>query len=427
MQLGKSRFASLIGLCFCLLLMPQTASAATIEGVKVSVVDSTGRTGQALTERMTASMQVVAEQLFLEKDTAQIESVKSDYARLLGEVGERALTGYKVEETVIKLGTSSEIILKLSPWLDVVNDVEVDLKFSGVDQEMSEVLLSKLPELKARIVKTVSGASVDAVDWAGGVLRQKVRQDMETMLPEFRASVDLSQTGKKVVVQVIVYPVGQTVHDVQFELLSETVPNILFMKTKERLHEEADELRGLPVDFVKKHRPELEKRLLTSVNEEKVVSLYSLKPTVTITPGTDTVVEIRMEADKYKIWIEGYGDSGRDENNLSGRAHLGKYISDNDELFAEFSVELENMEWEFAPGLAHRHGKTTIAYARRITEHENNYRLEYDVSPKWRLRAEHFSGTNVNEFGARFRIHEFLSVEYVYSNDKPYLRLIGNL
>ena len=427
MQIGKSRVASLIGLCFCLLLMPQTASAATIEGVKVSVVDSTGRTGQALTERMTASMEVVAEQLCLEKDTAQSESVKSDYARLLGEVGERALTGYKVEETVIKLGTSSEIILKLSPWLDVVNDVEVDLKFSGVDQEMSEVVLSKMPELKARIVKTVSGASVDAVDWAGGVLRQKVRQDMESMLPEFRASVDLSQTGKKVVVQVIVYPIGQTVHDVKFELLSETVPNILFMKTKERLHEEADELRGLPVDFVKKHRPELEKRLLTSVNEEKVVSLYSLKPIVTITPGTDTVVEIRMEADKYKIWIEGYGDSGRDENNLSGRAHLGKYISDNDELFAEFSVELENMEWEFAPGLAHRHGKTTIAYARRITEHENNYRLEYDVSPKWRLRAEHFSGANINEFGARFRIHEFLSVEYVYSNDKPYLRLIGNL
>jgi hypothetical protein len=169
LQLGKSRFASLIGLCFCLLLMPQTGSAATIENVKVSVVDSTGRTGKALTERMTSSMQVVAEQLFLEKDTAQIEPVKSDYARLLGEVGERALTGYKVEETVITLGSSSEVVLKLSPWLDVVNDVEVDLKFSGVDQAMSEVVLSKMPELKARIVKTVSGASVDAVDWAGGV------------------------------------------------------------------------------------------------------------------------------------------------------------------------------------------------------------------------------------------------------------------
>ena len=427
MRIGSSRFTSLICFSFCLLLAPQVASAETIANVKVSVVDSTGRTGQALIERMTASMQVVVEQLFLEKDTAQIDPVKNDYARLLGEVGERALTGYKVEETVINLGPSSEIVFKLSPWLDVVNDVQVDLEFSGIDQSMSEVLLEKMPELKARIVRTLSGASVDAVDWASGVLRQKVRQDMETMLPEFRASVDLSQQGKKVVAQVIVYPVGQTVHDVQFELLSETVPNILFLKAKERLRDKADELRGLPVDFVKKHRVELENRLLTSVNEEKVVSLYSLKPTVTITPGTVTMVEIRMEADKYKIWFEGYGDSGRSENNLTGRAHFGKYISENDELFAEFSVELENMEWEFAPGLAHRNGKTTVAYARRISDQENNYRLEYDVSPKWRLRAEHFSGTNVNEFGARFRIHEFLSVEYVYSNDKPYLRLIGNL
>ncbi|MGE4588268.1 MAG: hypothetical protein AB7E34_01640 [Acidaminococcaceae bacterium] len=427
MRIAKSRFASLILFCLCLLLAPQAVSAETIGNVKVIVVDSTGRTGQALLERMTASMQVVAEQLFLEKDTTQIEPVQSDYARLLGEVGERALTGYKVEETTIKLGPSSEIVFKLSPWLDVVNDVDVDLNFSGIDQSMSGVLLAKMPELKARIIRTISGASIDAVDWAGGVLRQKVRQDMETMLPEFRASVDLSQKGKKVVAQVIVYPIGQTVHDVSFELLSETVPNILFMKTKERLHEEADELRGLPVAFVEKHRVELENRLLTSVNKEKVVSLYSLKPTVTITPGTETMVEIRMEADKYKIWFEGYGNSGRSENNLSGRAHFGKYISDNDEFFAEFSVELENMDSEFAPGIAHRDAKTTIAYVRRVSDHENNYRLEYDISPKWRLRAEHFSGSNINEFGARFRIHEFLSVEYVYSNDKPYLRLIGNL
>ena len=144
MRIGKSRFASLICFSFWLLLAPHAASAETIGQVKVSVVDSTGRTGQALIERMTASMQVVVEQLFLEKDTAQIDPVKNDYARLLGEVGERALTGYKVEETVINLGPSSEIVFKLSPWLDVVNDVQVDLEFSGIDQSMSEVLFEKM-------------------------------------------------------------------------------------------------------------------------------------------------------------------------------------------------------------------------------------------------------------------------------------------
>jgi len=42
-------------------------------------------------------------------------------------------------------------------------------------------------------------------------------------------------------------------------------------------------------------------------------------------------------------------------------------------------------------------------------------------------RIEHFSGPNSNEFGIRYRIHEFLSTEYVYSKDKTYLRIVGNL
>ena len=83
MQSSKSRFATLILAGFCLLLMPQIAFAETIGSVKVIVTDSTGRTGQPLLERMTASMQVVAEQLFLEKDTGQIEPVKNDYGTWL--------------------------------------------------------------------------------------------------------------------------------------------------------------------------------------------------------------------------------------------------------------------------------------------------------------------------------------------------------
>lgn len=38
-----------------------------------------------------------------------------------------------------------------------------------------------------------------------------------------------------------------------------------------------------------------------------------------------------------------------------------------------------------------------------------------------------FSGDNRNEFAVRYRIHEFLSAEYVYGGKDFYLRLIGNL
>ncbi|MBQ2134691.1 MAG: hypothetical protein II203_03175 [Phascolarctobacterium sp.] len=53
--------------------------------------------------------------------------------------------------------------------------------------------------------------------------------------------------------------------------------------------------------------------------------------------------------------------------------------------------------------------------------------MEYYLNPKWKLRAEHFANKNRNEYGVRYRIHEFLSAEYVYGGDEFYLRIIGNL
>jgi hypothetical protein len=64
---------------------------------------------------------------------------------------------------------------------------------------------------------------------------------------------------------------------------------------------------------------------------------------------------------------------------------------------------------------------------RRAPTAENVYRLEYDFNPKWRLRYEYFRGSNVKEYAIRYRIHEFLSGEYVYSTDKSYFRIVGNL
>lgn len=404
-----------------------TARAAPVSEIRVNVVDTSGLTSPLLLERMTLSMQSVAEQLFLDKDAERLSASTADYARLMTEIGDRALTGYKVERVDFGFGEQTKVTIYLSAWAEVVTAVEVELNFSGVDETAAERLLLEAPHLKEKITNTLSGASLDAVDWVGSALRQLVRREIDATLPEFRASVDLSQRGKSILAQIIIYPVGQTVQNVSFELRSETVPNLLLLQAKERLRHKADALRGLPVAYVERRRPELEKGLLAEATAEKVVPLYSLKPLLTLVPGVDTIVDIRMEADKYKIWLEGYGDIGKDDGNISGRAHFGKYISDKIEIFGEGSVVLDSMEWEFAPGVAWHGGNTTVSVARRLSSHENDYRLEYSFSPKWVLRAERFSGEHINEFGIRYRVHEFLSFEYVYSNDKPYLRLIGNL
>ena len=210
-------------------------------------------------------------------------------------------------------------------------------------------------------------------------------------------------------------------------MTSESIPNLLLLDLKQRYAQKADALRGLPVEYVKRHQAELENLLLTDLQNEKSVKLHNLAPTVKLVPGGTLGVEINMGSDKYKIWFEGYGDIGRDEDNISGRAHFGKFISDRDEIFGEVGVTLDDVDWDFSAGYARHWGKATLSYMRRSPDGENVFRGEYDFTSKWRLRTEYFSDTDTTEIAVRYRIHEFLSAEYVYSNDKPYFRIVGNL
>ena len=69
-----------------------------------------------------------------------------------------------------------------------------------------------------------------------------VRSEVEKELPEFKAA---------------------------YSMESQSIPNLLLLDLKQRYAQKAEALRGLPVDFVKKHQIELENLLLTDLKNEK--------------------------------------------------------------------------------------------------------------------------------------------------------------
>lgn len=405
----------------------QQAFSAQIENVSVQVVDVNGGTSQILLDKMSGSMQVVADQLFLDKDADKVSAASEDYKRLLTEIGDRVFTGYELSEVRLQPGVHTDIVLYARPWNRIISQPVVDLQFSGVEPQTAELLQQRIPTLARQLEQAISGASEDAGDWAGGVLRKMARQQVESRLPEFKAAVDVVQDKQNTVVQVIVYPVGQLVSNIKYELRSEAIPNILLMELKYKYLSECDKLRGLPVAYVQAHKAELEQMLTDKLLAEQAVQKFNLQPSVRLTPGASMEVNIMINSDDYKLWFEGYGDIGRSKDNLSGKAHVGKFISPRDEVFGEAEVILDDVQWRFGAGYARYWGKSVWSYMRRMPVGDNDYRLEYNLSPKWRLRAEHFSGDDRNEFGVRYRIHEFLSAEYVYGGDEFYLRIIGNL
>lgn len=405
----------------------QQAFSAPIEKVQVQVVDTNGGTSAVLLQKMSGSMQVVADQLFIDKDAETVTAAQQEYKRLLTEIGDRVFTGYELVDVQLAADSQTSIIMYAKPWSTTIVKPVIDLQFSGVEKETAALLYQQIPTLKQELEQAISGASVAAGDWAGGVLRRMVRQRVEQKLPEFRAAVDVVQENNSTVVQIVIYPVGQLVTDINYELRSEAIPNILLMELKYKYAAECDKLRGLPLAYVRRHQQALEQWLTDKLLAEKAIKQFALQPVVKLTPNTNMGVEIMINSDKYKIWFEGYGDIGRNENNLSGKAHIGKFISPKEEIFGEAEVVLDHVDWHFGTGYARYWGKSVWSYMRRMPIGDNDYKLEYNLSPKWRLRAEHFSGDDRNEFGVRYRIHEFLSAEYVYGGDEFYLRIIGNL
>ena len=414
------------------LLWTGNVLAAPVTKVDVQIKDEAGTTSPVLLQKMEDSMQVVAAQLFNGRDSGFIAADAAGYERLLAEISDRVITGYQTNQ--VRLSTSDgregmtvKLVFSVAPWAQTVQKVDVDLQFSGISPFVAAVLQEKVPALKKQLQKTLQGASLDAADWAGSVLRGQVKSSVEEALPDFRAAVDLTTQNGNAVVQVVIYPVGELVRDVQYSMVSRSIPNILLMKLKYKYADKAKSLQGLPVSYVEMNKETLSKKILQELSDEIQVRRHHLTPQVLIHPGPETQLDISLESHEYKIWFEGYGDIGRKDHNLSGRAHFGKFISRRDEVFGEVGVDLKDVRWDFNAGYAFHYGKATMSYMFRVPADAHVIRAEYDITPKWRLRYEHFGDKKENEYAVRYRIHEFLSGEYVYSTNKSYFRIVGNL
>ena len=409
-------------------LLPwQQVQALTVEQVQVRVEDSNGGTSKILLDKMGASMQVVAQQLFLDREAEQLETKEQAYQRLLTEVGDRVWTGYYVQKTAISFDRQTLVQCQIRPWDRVVQSPQVDLQFSGIEPHMAQELEARLPGLRQEITQLLEGASLDAVDWADGVLRRVIRQRVEQQLPEFKVAVDLVQELDQVLVQVIIYPVGEDVGNINYQLSSEAIPNLLLVDLKYKYQEECNRLRGLPLEYVKNHQQEIAASLQAKLLAEPVVQRYHLQPQIILVPQNDMELDIILSSSEYRIWLEGYADVGRDEYNLSGRAHVGRYLAPRTEVFCEAELLLNPTDWNYYLGYSQRYKKLQSSYLFGMPHKNNVYRIQYLPDASWSCRLEHHSQDKRNEYGIRYRIHEFLSAETVYADNELYLRIIGNL
>ncbi len=119
---------------------------------------------------------------------------------------------------------------------------------------------------------------------------------------------------------------------------------------------------------------------------------------------------------------------GKKEDNTALKLHAGKFMGPADELYTEVEFLPSSMTWKFSPGWSHRIGATTFAGAKyNVSDETAILWVNQYIAKDWMLRAERASKTGHLEMGIRYKVHDFLSAEYIFGDQDNWLRLIGHL
>ncbi|MCX7780158.1 MAG: hypothetical protein N2491_04460 [Negativicutes bacterium] len=427
----RTRFCCCILLAVIVLLSAVSgialADADKVDAVTVSVTSTGAAPPPRVVQRMQASISTVGEHVLSGKKIADIAQNKSAYEKIVQEVFDRVLVGYSVQQVAIIPGATSEIRVTVAPWGDVVHDVTVELDLSAISPELHQLVRKDIGPLEERISGVLIGLPTDAVDWAGGVSKSVIRELLAAELPEFKANLDVI-SGQRTQVRLALMPVGPTIQDIKVTLRSNTIPNILLWETRPRIEETAKLLRGLPAAFVERHQQYFYDQIRQNLRNHPATRRYGLTVTPVIKAGTNTEVNIVADTTRYKVSLEGYLDIDKEDDNIAAKLHTGKAIGKFDELFLDITLLPGSMTWRFEPGWGRQIGASTTAGLKYdLTANHEILWLNQVVDPRWSLRLERTPDTRMNEVGLRYRLHEFLSAEYVMTNGGNWIRLVGNL
>ncbi len=406
---------------------PAAAETPTVDAVTVSVHAVDVPPPPRVIKRMEQSVATVGDHVLAGRKVADVESGKASFEKVIKEIFDRVLVGYWVQEVNITPGPTTSIAVKILPLGDVVRSVTMETDLGGISPQLAGLFRSDMGDLEEKAAQVLVGMPVDAVDWAGSVTKTVIRENLAAQLPEYRANIEIIP-GPVTVVKVLLAPTGPLVKDVQVTLRSRSIPNFLLLEARPAVEEAAAPIRGLPAAFVERHGDYFKAMLMKVAATQAATKRYGLTLASSLRPGTTTELEISADTTKYNVAIEGYMDMGRKGDDTSAKLHVGQYIGKMDELFLEVTFVPASVTWEFVPGWGHRLGAQTVAGAKyNLNSEQSIVWLKQDLGGRWSLRLEHTPTTRFNEVGLRYRLHEFLGLEYIVTTDNRWLRLVGNL
>lgn len=414
-------------------VLPLTAEAsARIDAVEASV-SAPDNLPPLVQQRMQKSVAAIASQLIEGRGVdEELTSADAD-AAVIHEVFDKVLVGYTVEQVGIEPGETARVSVTLVPWDDTIQQVHVTVNVDGMSPEVESLVRRDIEGVDRVFDAALTGLPIAASDWTNGVLKQELHRYMQMHLPEFIADFDV-KADRTTDVQLTLYPQLPVVRTVDLSMRSDTVPNMTLLSRRPFMQDNADELVGVPVAFVTRHKADFETSLASRIDALPDFRQFGMKTHVAIAPAERLHVMSRSDTSRYRLRLDGWTDIGRgsskdheDNKDLVFRLHAGTMLSQRDELYLQLDVMPQQFDWDWQGAYRRTFGR---GFSGDIRYDARKKRFDFaayqELTPLWMLRYEYRGWHHMSEAALRYKVHDFLSLEYVIDRYDNWMRVIGH-
>lgn len=425
--------AVLILLCGLTAALPAAcaASGLRVEHAEAEVT-AAGNLPPLVRARMEESVRTIAGQLLEGQPVDELLFEKAQQEQLIREVFDKVLVGYTVRQVTIIPAAETKVRVELLPWSEVIGQVQVETSIEGMPPRIEKLVRQDLQGVADVFRDALTGLPVAASDWTNGVIKHQLNAYMDEHLPEFRADFELDPEAVTKV-SVVIYPRLPVVRTVDLSMRSDTIPNFYLLAHRERMQGMGGELAGVPVAFVKRHEAELSRQLAQELDGQPDFRAFRMKTRAVIHAAEHLAIMTRSDTERYRLRLTGWLDIGRkktsrqeEDQNLVFRLHAGRMISCLDELFLQADFMPQSVDWNGAAGYERRIGSRLHAQMRYDFETQRFVlAASQQLAPRWLLRHEYRLKEENGETALRYKLHDFLSLEYLIDRDQSWLRLIG--
>lgn len=407
----------------------EEAKAAPVEDVQVSVSSTAGSIPPSVKKRIAASVSTIGNRVLGGKEERIFQLNPESYNRVLADIVNRVVVGYVVSNIDVSYGPVTEISLALQPVGRTVQQVETTIDYGNLSPEAAALVEKDTAGIGRRMSDLLLGLPVDSVGWAESVSQSAGRDLLSQALPEFEAGFDVS-SGEHTKVRIYLIPEGDIVRRSVLTFRETTVPRLLLYHAAEETERAMRGLEGLPTAFVRRHSRDIEEEMGRILRNDSFIRKYDIAIQTSFSAGTQSELKVDALTDHWLIRGEAWLDAGRDGSRstaLSGT--LGHYAGKNDLFFGEARFYPGPVDWNLYGGWMHRFGREyTLGCKYDLTDKSGHVLAGKTFGERWAFRYDRDLGERENEYGLSYRIHNYMTVEYVYNDEEgKWLRLIANL